>query len=70
MKKMSFNKWINMPGTAYETPALAELARSWESRPGRLTRESVEKRAVAEYGAPAGTGYAAWDLFQVETVTK
>jgi hypothetical protein len=70
MKKTSFNQWINTKLCAGATPALRELESSWKSRPGRLTRESVEKRAMAEYGAPAGTGYAAWDLFQAETVTK
>ncbi len=64
MKQLSFNTWL---AAQKSRPELAALAGAWEGRRGRLTRESVEKRAQTEYNFTPGAGYAAYDLFTSET---
>lgn len=58
--KLSFNHWLL---TLNHGGAAAQLATKWQARKGRLTRASVEARAVA-LGFHAGLGAAAWDAYQ------
>ena len=55
MAKTSFNLWIKCQN--------GELAAKWVSRRGRLTRDSVEARAVREYNAKPGDGASAYDAY-------
>ncbi len=55
-KRMNFNDYMagdNGPN---------DLHIVWQAKRGRMTRRTVEARAVG-YGLPAGTGEAAWDAF-------
>lgn len=55
---ISFNDWISLR-SARRHPAVAALAPKWQTARGRLTADSVEKRA-GELGLPPGTGADAW----------
>lgn len=65
MKQLTFNSWL---AGQKSRPEFAELAERWESRKGRLTRASVEKRAQTEYGFSPGVGQGAYDQFLTDTL--
>ena len=60
-KDLNFNTWLKSATHPY---AFVLLAKVWEPRKGRMTRESVERRCVEEYHI-ANVGHAAWDAFIV-----
>ena len=59
-KSMSFNQWIK--ALTDTTSKYAELGVHWVVGRGRLTRTSVEARALS-YGMPEGAGASAWDAW-------
>lgn len=58
--QLSFNDWID--AYAGEDVERLRLASFWKRSRGRLTRDTVERRAV-EYGCQTGTGHKAWDAY-------
>jgi hypothetical protein len=58
-KRLNFNTYMASL-TALET--VTPFSTIWVSKRGRLSRDSVEKRALALF-MPPGTGFAAWDAF-------
>lgn len=62
MSKVSFNQWLSLQTSGDHAP----LAAKWKTQRGRLTRASVEARAV-ELGLPAGAGGTAFDHYLTAT---
>lgn len=56
----SFNAWLDE--FAGDDVQILRLASFWKRSRGRLTRDTVERRAL-ECGCYQGTGYAAWDAY-------
>jgi hypothetical protein len=53
LKTISFNQWIALPGTQTRgDPARRDLATKWQVTRGRVSRETVEQRALARGAAP------------------
>lgn len=64
---MSFNDWLDQySGDDVERLRLASF---WKRSRGRLTRETVERRAL-DLRCPPGTGYAAWDAYIAEATVN
>ncbi len=60
--RVSFNQWLLLQ--AHGSPlGLDTLAARWVTTRGRLTRQSVEERAVRECGQLPGVGAAAYDAY-------
>lgn len=60
--RVSFNQWLTLQ--VHGSPlGLGEFAKKWVTGRGRLTRDSVEARAVAECGQAPGVGAAAYDAY-------
>jgi hypothetical protein len=58
-KRLNFNTYMQLP---YPDRLATPLANVWVSKRGRLSRTSVEARAIS-LGRPAGEGFEAWDAF-------
>jgi hypothetical protein len=64
-KPLNFNSWVKTQRQhQLDTgAAVTPLAPVWQAKRGRMTRDSVEKRATMQYNMSPGVGYAAWDAF-------
>jgi hypothetical protein len=64
---VSFNNWIKMsPQANSANEFVRTLSANWKTGRGRLTRATIEARALT-MKLPTGTGQSAWDRFEVET---
>jgi hypothetical protein len=69
---ISFNDWLLYTSHEVENPqtreATAAMAAVWQKRKGRLTLQSVAKRAQLEYGLPAIFAQLTWEAYLAQVL--